>query len=71
MLQMSETLHLKVKTKTNNTNPINEEYLTSSVTSKTGLEGKADWLTDWLYSHNQTLHINSDIENYNVQDRKE
>ena len=30
-----------------------------------------DWLTDWLYSHNQTLHINSDIENYNVQDRKE
>jgi len=30
-----------------------------------------DWLTDWLYLHNQTLQINSEIENYNVQDRKE
>jgi len=35
------------------------------------MKNKIDWLTDWLYSHNQTLHINSDIENYNVQDRKE
>ena len=32
---------------------------------------RSDWLTDWLYSHKQTLHINSDIANYNVQDRKE
>ena len=31
----------------------------------------ADWLTDWLYLHNKSLDINSDIENYNVQDRKE
>jgi len=30
-----------------------------------------DWLTDWLYLHNKTLQINSEIENYNVQDRKE
>jgi len=30
-----------------------------------------DWLTDWLYLHNQTLQINSEIDNYNVQDRKE
>jgi len=30
----------------------------------------AGWLTDWLYLHNQTLQINSEIENYNVQDKK-
>ena len=30
-----------------------------------------DWLTHWLYLHNQTLQINSEIENYNVQNRKE
>jgi len=35
-------------------------------------EGVNDFrLTDWLYLHNQTLQINSEIENYNVQDRKE
>ena len=29
-----------------------------------------DDLTDWLYLHNKTLQINSEIENYNVQDKK-
>ena len=29
-----------------------------------------DWLTDFIL-HNKTLQINSEIENYNVQDRKE
>ena len=37
----------------------------------TGYLYKLDWLTVWLYLHNQTLQINSEIANYNVQDRKE
>ena len=47
------------------------DWLTDWLTDNHGEKKSPLWLTDWLYLHNKTLQINSEIENYNVQDRKE